>query len=129
METPLLRPGSHFVAYHNNGTPHDDERGYFARLLISLGNHRKAVPEAAIIVVNHAAGVHMLELAATDEALRRSLADLRRSEIRFLVCANTLAARRLDWRSLPGVNEDDVVPSGVAALAELQLRGYAYIHL
>ena len=117
------------MAYHNNGTPHDDERGYFARLLSSLGNHRKAVPQAAIIVVNHAASVHILELAAADDALGQSLADLRRSEVRFLICANTLAARRLDWRSLPGVNEDDVVPSGVAVLAELQLREYAYIHL
>lgn len=123
MDTP------HCVAYHNNGTPHDDERGYFVRLLTSLGNHRKAMPDAAIVVVNHAAGVHILERAVTDDTLGQSLADLHRSRIRFLVCANTLAARQLDWHSLPGVTEDDVVPSGVAALADLQLRGYAYIHL
>jgi uncharacterized protein len=123
MDTP------HSVAYHNNGTPHDDERGYFVRLLTSLGNHRKAVLDATIVVVNHAAGVHILERAAADDMLGQSLADLRRSGIRFLICANTLEARQLDWHSLPGVIEDDIVPSGVAALAELQLRGYAYIHL
>ncbi len=119
----------HSVAYHNNGAPHEDERGYFMRLLTSLGNHRKAMPQAHIVVVNHAAGIHLLERAATDEALGQSLADLRRSGTRFLVCANTLAARQLDWHNLPDVTKDDIVPSGVVALAELQHAGYAYLHL
>lgn len=119
----------HSVAYHNNGTTHEDERAYFMRLLTSLANHRKALPHATIAVVSHAAGIHMLERATADEALGHGLADLRQSGVRFLVCANTLATRQLDWRSLPGVTEMDIVPSGVAALAELQLIGYAYIHL
>jgi intracellular sulfur oxidation DsrE/DsrF family protein len=119
----------HRVAYHNNGTPHDDESSYFMRLLTSLGNHRKAVPDAVIVVVNHAAGLHILEQAATDDALGSRLADLRRSGVRFLVCANTLASRQIDWHSLPGVTAADIVPSGVVALAEFQLDGYAYLHL
>jgi intracellular sulfur oxidation DsrE/DsrF family protein len=54
---------------------------------------------------------------------------LRADGVRFLVCANTLRERQIDWHSLYGVKEEDMVPSGVAELARLQAVGFVYIHL
>lgn len=118
----------HRVLYHNNGAP-GDEAAYFGRLLVSLANHLAAVPQAEILVINHAAGLHLLERAGADKALQSRIDALRGQGVRFLVCANTLANMGIDWHGLPGVTEEDIVPSGVAELAARQLQGFAYIHL
>ncbi len=48
--------------------------------------------------------------------------------MRFLICANTLKERQIDWHSLYGVTQNDIVPSGAAELARLQGMGFVYIH-
>ena len=49
--------------------------------------------------------------------------------VSFLICANTLRERKIDWHKLYGVKEEDIVPSGVAELARLQGMGFVYVHL
>ena len=43
-------------------------------------------------------------------------------------CRSTLDERNIDWHTLYGVKQEDLVPSGVAELARLQLMGFQYIH-
>ncbi len=117
------------VVYHNDGGGPDNAT-YFRRMLNNLRNHVAAVGKdhVEIRVVDHSDGIVLLQMAATDEKLAQMI-DARKAEgVRFLVCQNTLDERKIDWHTLYGVKEDDIVPSGVAELARLQLMGYAYIH-
>lgn len=127
-------PSAHYrdqkVVYHNDGGA-PDNRAYFKRLLTNLRNHVDAVGKAHIDlkVVSHSAGVDLFTLANTDKELAERLDALRADGVQFLVCANTLKDRGLDWRALYGVKEEDVAPSGVAELARLQGMGYVYLHI
>lgn len=118
------------VVYHNNGGSPDNAT-YFKRMLNSIKNHIDAVGKdhVEIRVVDHGAGVDLFQMAQVDENLAGRLDALRAQGVRFLICANTLKERQIDWRTLYGVKEDDVIPSGVAELARLQGMGFVYIHL
>lgn len=118
------------VVYHNNGGAPDNAT-YFKRMLNSIKNHIDAVGKdhVEIRVVDHGAGVDLFQMAQVDENLAGRLDALRAQGVRFLICANTLKERQIDWRTLYGVKEDDVIPSGVAELARLQGMGFVYIHL
>lgn len=67
-------------------------------------------------------------MANTNKELASRLDDLRGARVRFLICANTLKERQIDWHSLYGVTQNDIVPSGAAELARLQGMGFVYIH-
>lgn len=114
------------VVYHNSG----GEPGYFTRFLGNISNHLEAVGEdhVQIIVVDHGAGLDLFDAMAEDPKIAKRVDMLRGKGVRFLICQKTLDARHVDWRSLPGVQETDVVPSGVAEIAKLQGDGFAYIH-
>jgi intracellular sulfur oxidation DsrE/DsrF family protein len=117
------------VVYHNDGGGPDNAT-YFRRMLNNLRNHVAAVGKdhVEIRVVDHSDGIILLQTAATDEKLAQ-LIDARKAEgVRFLVCQNTLDERKIDWHTLYGVKEEDIVPSGVAELARLEQMGFAYIH-
>ena len=118
------------VVYLNEGGLPDNAT-YFGRLLHMIRNHLDAVGKdhVKIRVVDLGPGVDLLQLANTDKTIAGALDSLRASGVRFLVCANTLKARKIDWHTLYGVKADDVVPSGVAELARLQGMGFAYIHI
>ena len=111
--------------YHNDGGGPDNAT-YFRKMLNNLKNH--VAPWARPMrVVDHGDGVTMLQMANTDEKLAQ-LIDARKAEgIQFLVCQNTLDERNIDWHTLYGVKQD-LVRSGVAELARLQLMGFQYIH-
>ena len=113
------------VAYHNDGGG-PDNAAYFRKMLNNLKNHVAALGKThvQIRVVNHGDGVTMLQMANTDEKLAAGKAE----GIQFLVCQNTLDERNIDWHTLYGVKQEDLVPSGVAELARLQLMGFQYIH-
>ena len=64
----------------------------------------------------------------SDPKIAKRVAGLRDKGVRFLICRKTLEAREIDWRTLPGVQEADIVPSGVAEIAKLEGEGFAYIH-
>lgn len=118
------------AVYHNNGGAPDNAT-YFKRMLNSIKNHIDAVGKdhIEIRVVDHGAGVDLFQMAQVDENLAGRLDALRVQGVRFLICANTLKERQIDWHTLYGVKEDDVIPSGVAELARLQGMGFVYIHL
>lgn len=128
------------VVYHNNGAyinaSASETKAYMAALLTSLSNHVQALsagceskPAFTIRVVSHAAGLDLFAIVENDEALRTRFDSLREQGVRFLVCANTMRARNLSVDDLCGASERDIVPSGVAELAHLQMQGFAYIHL
>jgi uncharacterized protein len=118
------------VVYHNDGGS-PDNASYFRRMLNSMKNHVEAVGKdhVEIRVVDHGGGVELFQMAQTDKELASRVDALRAQGVRFLICANTLRERQIDWHTLYGVNEDDVVPSGVAEFARLQGMGFVYIHL
>ena len=104
------------VVYHNDGGIPDNPT-YFRRVLNNLRNHVAAVGKGhiEIRVVDHGDGVIMFQEATTDG-------------VRFLICQNTLDERKIDWHTLYGVTEEDIVPSGVAEVVRLQMMGFTYVH-
>lgn len=114
------------VVYHNSG----GDEGYFGRFLVNIANHLDAVGKdhVQIVVVDHGAGLDLFDAMATDPKIAKRVETLRGEGVRFLICEKTLTARKIDWQSLPGVTEADIVPSGVAEIAKLQGEGFAYIH-
>lgn len=118
------------VVYHNDGGA-PDNAAYFRRMLNTIRNHLEAVgrDNIEIRVVDHADGIELFRIANADKDLAGRLDALRSAGVRFLICANTLRERGIDWHGLYGVQEADIVPSGAAELARLQGMGYVYIHL
>jgi intracellular sulfur oxidation DsrE/DsrF family protein len=118
------------VVYQNNGGPPDDA-AFFRHLLGHLRAHFAAVgaTHLEVRVVDFGTGVDVFSLAQTDKALAGQIDEVRALGVRFLMCANTLRFRKIDWRTLYGVKEDDIVPAGVAELARLQGMGFAYIRV
>lgn len=117
------------VVYHNNGRG-QDSGAYFKSLLKNIRNHIEAVGSELISVkvVNHGDGVSLFQLAQNDKAIAANLDELRGKGVQFLICKNTLAERKLDWKQLYGVQEADLVQSGVAELIRLQQQSYLYVH-
>jgi intracellular sulfur oxidation DsrE/DsrF family protein len=118
------------AVYHNDGGG-PDNTAYFKRMLNSIKNHIEAVGKdhIEIRVVDHSAGVDLFQIAQTDKFLAGQIDYLRAQGVRFLICANTLKERQIDWHTLYGIKEDDIVPSGVAELARLQGMGFVYVDL
>ncbi len=64
---------------------------------------------------------------ATDK-MAAKIDGLKDQGVSFNVCANTVRGRKVDLEDdLYNVEKSDIVPSGVAEVARLQLLGYAYI--
>ena len=117
------------VVYHNDGG-WPDNLTYFKRLLNNLRNHVEAVGKdhVEIRVVDHGDGVILFQMANTDKKLAKAIDARKADGVRFLICQNTLDERKIDWHTLYGVTEKDIVPSGVAELVRLQMMGYTYVH-
>jgi len=117
------------VVYHNDGKLPDNAE-YFRMLLASVRNHLDAVGKDHVVlrVVSNGQGVNLLVPAQQDKAMAHAIDALRADGVIFLVCNNTLNAMHLEWHRLYGVQEGDVVPSGVAELGRLQGMGFGYIH-
>ncbi len=116
------------VVYQNDGGGPDDH-AYFQRFLRNITAHIEATDgKVEIRVVSFAAGVKLFQMAKTDPALAADLDRLRAKGVRFMVCRNTLKGMGLMPADLYGVQDADIVPSGVAELARLQGQGYVYIH-
>jgi uncharacterized protein len=114
------------VVYHIN---YNDE----AQLKAALGNvknHIDAVGQdkIEIIVVMHGNGVDLLKIANTNLDMQQKVIDLKKDGVAFEVCNNTLVKKKINYKNdLFDVSQKDIVPSGVAELAILQQKGYAYI--
>ncbi|HHN72696.1 MAG TPA: hypothetical protein ENK13_01275, partial [Thermopetrobacter sp.] len=98
--------------------------------LRNIQNHINAVgaDKLEVKVVLHGNGVNLLKVALKDDGLKTRITGLKSQNVEFLVCANTLRGRKIDYeKDLFDVFKEDIVPSGVAELGRLQLAGYAYI--
>jgi intracellular sulfur oxidation DsrE/DsrF family protein len=114
------------VVYHIN---YDDEKQLSAALR-NVNNHIKAVgaDKLDIKVVMHGKGVTLLKIANTDLDMQQKVIGLKKNGVQFEVCNNTLVGKKIDYKNdLFDVSKTDIVPSGVAEVAALQKKGYAYI--
>ncbi|WP_019625053.1 DsrE family protein [Thioalkalivibrio sp. ALJT] len=114
------------VVYHIN----TDAPDLHLNALRSLQNHidgAEIEQALQIKVLMHGSGIHLLQRARSDPDLRSTVNALKRQDVRFLVCGNTLASRGLARGDLHEVEDRDVVRSGIAELTRLQRAGYTYI--
>lgn len=98
--------------------------------LRNIQNHINALGagNAEIVVVTHGKGIDFLVegwKGADGKSLDAMIHSLAAQGVRFAVCKNTLTGRNINPDQL-NMNAE-IVPSGVATVAELQLQGYAYI--
>jgi len=130
--------GKQKVVYHIN---YDDPKKQ-AGGLKNIQNHINAVgaKNLDIKVVLHGHGLSLLldpeslsklkkfKHANADEKMMARVDSLKDKGVNFNVCNNTIRGRKVDLEGdLYNVEKSDVVPSGVAEVAKLQLMGYAYI--
>lgn len=101
-----------------------------SRAMGNIRNHLDADPTAKVVVVAHGPGIDFLLDGATNTAgqpFSGAIGELSGRGVEFLVCNNTLVARKIDKNKV--AMEAKVVPSGVAEVANLQSKqGFAYIH-
>lgn len=118
--------GKQKVVYHLNYDNPKRQKG----MLRNINNHIKAVgaKKLDLRVVMHGKGYTMLKFANNDLQLQNTIIKLKDKGVKFQLCANTIRGKKLDIKKLFGYNPDqDMVPSGVAEIAKLQKKGFAYI--
>ena len=137
MRSTTLGYGKQKVVYHINGDNPQQNKG----ALNNIQNHINAVgaDNMDIRVVLHGNGLAVLMYPdevegtkmkrgnATDEMQTR-ITGLKNQGVRFHVCANTLKGRKCNLEEDHyEATQDDVGPSGLAELSNLQIQGYTYI--
>lgn len=118
--------GKQKVVYHVN---YDNEKRQ-AGAMRNIQNHINAVgaENLDLRIVMHGKGVSLLMKANSDANFESKVVSLKSQNVQFKVCKNTLKGKKIDYKTdLFDVAESDIVPSGVAELAHLQLEGFAYI--
>ena len=114
------------VVYHLNYDNPKRQKG----MLRNINNHIKAVgaKKLDLRVVMHGKGYTMLQTANKDLDLQNSIISLKDKGVKFQLCANTIRGKKLNEKELFGFDPaNDKVPSGVAEIAHLQKKGFAYI--
>lgn len=122
------------VVYHIN---YDDTKQLNAALG-NIKNHINAVCKQGdtvpckdkldLRVVMHGNGLDLLKQANTDLDMQQKVIALKKQGVAFNVCNNTLVGKKINYKNdLFDVSEKDIVPSGVAELAALQNKGFAYV--
>jgi intracellular sulfur oxidation DsrE/DsrF family protein len=99
------------------------------RAIANIRNHLNADPSVKIVVVGNGEGVMFMIEDAKDRngnPFEVAIQDLTSKGVEFVVCRNTLTARKIDpARVLP---EARIVQSGVAEVARLQAKeAYSYL--
>ena len=132
------RYGKQRVVYHINYDNPKQQAG----ALRNIQNHINAVgaENLDLKVVLHGNGLALLlepdslaklkkfKHANADETMTARIDSLKNQGVNFNVCANTVRGRKVDVENdLYNVDNNDIVPSGVAEVARLQAMGYAYI--
>ena len=125
--------GAEKAVYHLSVNP--KEKGYLA-VQGNVRNHLNALvasgvkPEIKVVI--NGDGLGLLQLAHEQEfdanaRLPAAITELREKGVQFLVCYNTLTGRKIPMAKLYGAKPGDLVPAGVAEVAEvarLQALGY-----
>jgi intracellular sulfur oxidation DsrE/DsrF family protein len=112
------------VVYHVNNI--DQAWG----ALRNVKNHLNALGDENIevVVVTHSSGAFTLVDGSTDskghtfDAVVQQLAN---RGVKFQICANTIRGKKIDKDKI-NLNAE-IVPSGVAQVADLQQKGYLYV--
>ena len=132
------RYGKQKVVYHINYDNPKQQTG----ALRNIQNHINAVgaENLDLKVVLHGNGLALLlepdslekltkfKHANANETMTAKIDNLKNQGVEFNVCANTVRGRKVDIDTdLHNVDEDDIVPSGVAEVAYLQANGYSYV--
>ena len=118
--------GKQKVVYHLNYDNPKRQKG----MLRNINNHIKAVgaKKLDLRVVMHGKGYTMLQTANNDLQLQNSIIKLKDKGVKFQLCANTIRGKKLNENKLFGFDpKNDKVPSGVAEIAKLQKKGFAYL--
>jgi intracellular sulfur oxidation DsrE/DsrF family protein len=118
--------GKQKVVYHLNYDNLKRQKG----MLRNIKNHIKAVgaDKLDLRVVMHGKGYTMLQTANNDLELQNTIISLKDKGVKFQLCANTIRGKKLDENKLFGFDPaKDKVPSGVAEIAHLEKKGFAYI--
>lgn len=103
--------------------------------LRNVKNHLNALGDENIelIVVTHSSGAFALvdgSMGKKDKNgkvynFNDTVANLANRGVKFQICANTIRGKKIDENKISEYAE--IVPSGVAQLADLQQKGYLYI--
>ena len=132
------RYGKQKVVYHIN---YDNPKKQ-AGALRNVQNHINAVGKENLDlkIVVHGNGLALLlepdslaklkkfKHANANSDMTAKIDGLKGQGVSFNVCENTVRGRKVDIENdLYNVEKEDIVPSGVAEVARLQLMGYAYI--
>lgn len=130
--------GKQKVVYHINYDNPKLQNG----ALGNIQNHINAVgaKNLDIKVVLHGNGLSLLvvpeslekltkfKYANANDSFSAKIDGLKNQGVAFKVCENTVVGRNVNIEDdLHDVEESDIVPSGVAQLAKLQMQGYTYI--
>jgi len=112
------------VAYHMN----DLKWGY--RGLRNIKNHLNALGDknVEIIAVFHSGGGFIVVDGKKDKkghTFDSSIQALANRGVKFVLCANTVRGKKIPKDKI-NLNVD-IIPSGVAEIAELQHKGYVYV--
>lgn len=122
----VTTPEKQKVVYHVNGN--DDK--VLNATLGNIQNHINAVGKdnLDLRVVMHGNGLALVQKAKTDEGMKSKIDNLKLQGVAFNVCGNTLKSKKIDYKTdLHDVKQSDIVPSGVAEIAILQSKGFAYV--
>ncbi|MBC3871556.1 DsrE family protein [Undibacterium oligocarboniphilum] len=76
----------------------------------------------SVKVVNYGPGLELL--AQKNNGIAKAVNDLRARGVQFLVCDQTLKRMNLDFHTLNGVSDTDVVPAGFLEVGWLQTQQY-----
>lgn len=134
--TPVIASEKQKVVYHINYYGAKQQQG----ALRNVQNHINAIgaENLDLKIVMHGNGLSLLmepdalgsnkmKEGNANDTMKARISSLKEQGIEFKVCANTLRGRKVSTDSLYDFSKADIVPSGVAELAILQGKGYAYI--
>ncbi len=112
------------VVYHMN----DINWGY--RGLRNMKNHLNALGDenVEIVAIMHSSGGFILVDGAKDKkghTFEAQIQELANRGVKFMMCANTIRGKKIPKEKL-NLNAE-VIPSGVAHVAEMQYEGYVYV--
>jgi len=122
------RYGKQKVVYHINYPGGKDDKKYQGAMR-NIQNHINAVgaENLDLKVVIHGNGIGLMQSANKKGKVQTAVANLKTQNVNFHVCNNTLKGRKISYKELYEVFDEDIVPSGVAELSHLQQQGYTYI--
>ncbi len=118
--------GKQKVVYHIDY----DNRKHQIGTMRNIQNHIEAIgaDKLDLRVVMHGRGYTLLKRANSNPKFKQRVDSLKKQGVKMLICANTIRRKKINVKNdLYDVAPEDIVPSGVAEIAQLQKLGYSYV--